>query len=139
MTFDNRTTELIAIGASVAANCQSCVEYHLAKAAEYGIEQNELAQAAEIGRMVRKGAAANVDRAVDRLLHKDASATNAATGDHPSAGESACCGSAFKSAAAGEPGGAPPSFAAGCAPFTSMAAWWSGEFPFRGCQSEAKR
>jgi AhpD family alkylhydroperoxidase len=137
MTFDNRTTELIAIGASVAANCQSCVEYHLAKAAEYGIEQSELVQASEIGRMVRKGAAANVDRAVDRL-HKDASAANSATGDRPPGDEAACCGSAFKSAAAGEPGGAPTSFATRCAPFASMAAGWSGEFPFRGCQSEAK-
>jgi AhpD family alkylhydroperoxidase len=139
MTFDNRTTALIAIGASVAANCQSCAESHLAQAAEYGIEQNEVAQAVEIGRMVRRGAAASVDRAVDRLLHKDASATNSATGDRPSAGESACCGSAFTSAAAGEPGGAPTSFATRCAPFASMAAGWSGEFPFRGCQNEAKR
>ena len=139
MTFDNRTTELIAIGASVAANCQSCVEYHLGKAAEYGIEQDELAQAVEIGRMVRTGAAANVDRAVDRVLHKDASATNSAVGDRPPAGEAACCGSAFKSAADGEPGGAPTSFATRCAPFASMAAGWSGAFPFRGCQSEAKR
>ena len=124
MTFDNRTTELIAIGASVAANCQSCVEYHLGKAAEYGIEQNELAQAVEIGRMARKGAAANVDRAVDRLLHKDASTGNAATGDRPPAGEAACC---------------PTSFAAKCPPFASMAAGWSGEFPFPACQGEAKR
>jgi AhpD family alkylhydroperoxidase len=96
MTFDTRTTELIAIGASVAANCQSCAEYHLAKAAEYGIEQNELMQAVEVGRMVRKGAAANVDRAVDRLLRLDAA--NAATRDRPGAGEAACCGSAFTSA-----------------------------------------
>jgi AhpD family alkylhydroperoxidase len=132
MTFDNRTTELIAIGASVAANCPSCVEYHLAGAAEYGIEQNELVQAVEIGRMVRKGAAGNVDRVVDRLLRKDASATNAATGDRAPAGETACCSSAFKRAAAGEPGGASTSFATRCAPFTSMAAGWSGEFPFRG-------
>ena len=138
MTFDNRTTELIAIGASVAANCQSCVEYHLAKAAEYGIEQNELAQAVEIGRRVRQGAAANADRAVDRLLHKDASAANAATGDRPPGTKAACCGSPFTSAAAGEPGGAPTFFATRCAPFASMAAGWSGEFPFRGCPSEAE-
>jgi AhpD family alkylhydroperoxidase len=138
MTFDNRTTELIAIGASVAANCQSCVEYHLAKAAEYGIDPNQLAQAAEIGRMVRKGAAANVDRAVDRLLHKDRPAANSATGDRSPADQAACCGSASKSAAAGEPGGVPTSFANKCAPFMSMAAGWSGGFPFRGFQSEAK-
>ncbi len=138
MTFDNRTTELIAIGASVAANCQSCVEYHLAKATEYGIDQNELAQAVEIGRMVRKGAAANGDRAVDRLLHRDASTANSATTDRPPAGDAACCGSDFTSAAAGEPVNVSPSFANRCAPFASMAADWSRGFPFRGCEGEPK-
>jgi AhpD family alkylhydroperoxidase len=138
MTFDNRTTELIAIGASVAANCQSCVEHHLAKAAEYGIEQSELVQAVEIGRMVRKGAAANVDRAVDRLLHTNGSAADSTPGDRSPVGEPACCGSAFMSAAAGEAGGAPTSFANRCAPFASMAAGWSREFPSGECQGEAK-
>ena len=116
MTLDNRITELIAIGASVAANCQSCVEHHLAKAAEHGIEQNELAQAVEIGRRVRKGAAAKVDQSADRLLRKDSSAANSETSDRSPAGEGACCASAFRGAAAG----------------------WSGGFPFSGCHGEAK-
>ena len=74
MTFDNRTTELIAIGASIAANCQSCVEYHVGKAAEFGIDQQEIAQALEVGRMVRKGAAAKVDKVAHLLLHSEPTA-----------------------------------------------------------------
>jgi AhpD family alkylhydroperoxidase len=96
MTFDNRITDLIAIGASVAANCQSCVEYHLAKAAEYGIDQIELTQAVEIGRRVRKGAAARVDQAADRLLHEDASAASGATSDEPPASGAGCCASTIR-------------------------------------------
>ena len=64
MTVDNRIRELIALGASVAANCQLCLEYHGRKAAEYGIDPAELAQAIEIGRTVRRGAATNVDQVV---------------------------------------------------------------------------
>ena len=68
MTLDIRITELIAVGASVAANCQACVTYHLAKALESGVEQDEIAKAVEIGRMVRKGAAAKVDQVVESRL-----------------------------------------------------------------------
>lgn len=70
MEFDNRTTELIAIGASVAANCQSCVEYHVAKATEYGLERDDIARAVDVGRMVRKGAAAKIDKLTAGLLQK---------------------------------------------------------------------
>lgn len=42
MKFDDRTTELIALGAAVAANCQSCVQYHVAKATEHGVTREEL-------------------------------------------------------------------------------------------------
>ncbi len=79
MKFDNRITELIAVGASVAANCQSCVQYHVGKAAEYGIDQGEIAQAVEIGRMVRKGAAAKMDKLVESLLGAAPSVPSGAT------------------------------------------------------------
>jgi AhpD family alkylhydroperoxidase len=68
MKFDTRMTELIAVGASVAANCQACVTYHIAKALESGVEQDEIAQAVEVGRMVRKGAAAKADQVVESRL-----------------------------------------------------------------------
>ncbi|MCZ7361250.1 MAG: carboxymuconolactone decarboxylase family protein [Candidatus Methanoperedens sp.] len=35
MTFDTKTKELIAIGSSIAANCQPCLEYHLKIAARF--------------------------------------------------------------------------------------------------------
>lgn len=48
--------ELIAIGASVSAHCQPCLEYHIGKATELGIDKEEIRQAIEIGHMVEKGA-----------------------------------------------------------------------------------
>lgn len=60
--FDKRTEELIALGSSIAANCYSCLEYHVAAARENGIQEEEIKAAIEVGRMVRKGAAHKLDQ-----------------------------------------------------------------------------
>jgi len=62
MKLDNRIVELIAIGSSVTANCQPCLQYHVDKALEFGASDSEIAQAIEIAMMVRKGAAAKMDK-----------------------------------------------------------------------------
>lgn len=61
MKIDTRTKELIAVGASVAANCQPCLQFHLSKARESGAEDEELAIAIATAKAVRKGAAAKMD------------------------------------------------------------------------------
>jgi AhpD family alkylhydroperoxidase len=83
MTFDNRTTELVAIGASITANCLSCLEYHVRKAAEYGVDEQEIAQAIDVGRMVRKGAAGKMDKLVESLRRPAPAA--------PSGSTASCC------------------------------------------------
>ena len=130
MKFDDRTTELIAIGASVAANCQACMEYHVANATEYGIGADELAQAVDIGRMVRRGAAAKVDKVADGLLHKDAAAADA----QPKA-ESGAAGSCdqARGGADAQPTGASTWSPNRWMPSSPMTAGCcSGGFPFRG-------
>ncbi len=62
MKLDNQTIELIAVGASVAANCQPCLEYTVAKALEYGADGQQIADAIEIGKKVRHGAASEMDK-----------------------------------------------------------------------------
>jgi len=54
--MDERTKELIAIGASVGAHCQPCLTYHVEKARELGIDDEEIRAAIETGHMVEKGA-----------------------------------------------------------------------------------
>ena len=61
MRLDARTGSLIAVGASVTANCQPCLEINTARAAKHGAEPEEIADAVEIGRKVRAGAAAKLD------------------------------------------------------------------------------
>ncbi|MBI4307007.1 MAG: sigma-70 family RNA polymerase sigma factor [Chloroflexi bacterium] len=61
MKLDERTAYLIAVGASVTANCQPCLERNVGKARELGAEEQEIAEAIGIGKLVRKGAAEKMD------------------------------------------------------------------------------
>jgi AhpD family alkylhydroperoxidase len=62
MKLDDRTIRLIAVGASITANCQPCLEVNFTKALETGADEQEIAEAIEIGKMVRKGAASKMDK-----------------------------------------------------------------------------
>jgi AhpD family alkylhydroperoxidase len=67
MKFDEKTVRLIAVGASVAANCQPCLLTNATKARENGADDQEIVEAIEIGKMVRKGAASKMDEFAARL------------------------------------------------------------------------
>lgn len=75
MGFDNRTRELVAIGASITANCLPCLKYHIDKALENGVNDHEIAEAMEVGKTVRKGASAKMNEFISGLDHA-ASATS---------------------------------------------------------------
>ncbi|MEW5815350.1 MAG: carboxymuconolactone decarboxylase family protein [Spirochaetota bacterium] len=65
--LDNRIKELIAVGASITANCQPCLQYHVTKALESGAAEQEITEAVEVGKMVRKGAASKMDKFASSL------------------------------------------------------------------------
>ncbi len=54
--MDERTKELIAIGTSVGAHCLPCLEYHVNKARELDVSDDEIREAIAIGHTVEKGA-----------------------------------------------------------------------------------
>lgn len=66
--MDEQTKELVAIGASVAANCYPCMKHHLAKCEDLGAAPAEIRAAAEVGMMVNRGAASNTRKFVAELL-----------------------------------------------------------------------
>lgn len=68
MKLDERGMRLIAVGASVAANCQACLETNLARAKECGADEDEIAQAIWVGRMIRKGTASKMDEYIGSLI-----------------------------------------------------------------------
>ncbi|OVE81542.1 hypothetical protein BVY04_02975 [bacterium M21] len=71
--MDIKTKELIAVGASVTANCTPCLKYHFQKVREAGATDNEIMQAISVGRMVRKGAAGKWDEEANLLLGEPSS------------------------------------------------------------------
>ncbi len=62
MNLDNRTLALIAVGASVSANCQSCLERNVGMALRCGADVRHIAEAIEVGKRVRQGAANKMDK-----------------------------------------------------------------------------
>jgi len=61
MEKNDKIRELIAIGASITANSQPCLQSHMEKAFGYGADHQGVTAAIEIGHRVRKGAAAKME------------------------------------------------------------------------------
>ena len=83
--MEERTKRLITVAASVGANCHPCLEYHIGKARELGIQCDEIREAVEAAKAVRGGAAASMDRLALKLLGDGASGRSA------EGRESCCC------------------------------------------------
>lgn len=85
MKLDSQTEELIAIGAAISLNCQPCLEYHVAKARSSGLGSEEILAAIEVGKRVRRGASAKMDRyAAEHVLGKAAQVAAAGCECQPS-------------------------------------------------------
>jgi AhpD family alkylhydroperoxidase len=78
--MDEKLKEMIAIGASVTANCIPCIQYHFAKARELGITDAEIKAAVQVGKLVRKGAAKKWDEEIGALLSASSGEQNPGCG-----------------------------------------------------------
>ncbi len=70
MILDERIMRLIAVGASVSANCGPCLETNVNKAKENGASEVEIAEAIWVGTLVRRGAASKMDELASKLNRK---------------------------------------------------------------------
>jgi AhpD family alkylhydroperoxidase len=84
MKLDSRTLRLIAVGASVTANCQPCIQINITKALENGADVHEIEEAIGVGKMVRQGAATKMDEFTRDLMRPEPPASN------PTQDECAC-------------------------------------------------
>jgi AhpD family alkylhydroperoxidase len=66
--MDEAMKELVAIGASAAANCHPCMDHHLAKCDGLGISRQEVAEAVRVGLMVNHGAEGAIRKKARELL-----------------------------------------------------------------------
>lgn len=84
MELSEKVKELVAVGASITANCQPCLQYHSEKAQANGADSEEVKAAIEVGKQVRKGASAKMDQFSSSLKE-----TQQVPADSK---KSACCG-----------------------------------------------
>ena len=84
MKLDEKTLALIAVGASVGANCQPCLASSITSALAGGADDREIAEAVGVGRKVRRGAASKMD---------DFAASLAGGGLQAAVAGGGCCGS----------------------------------------------
>jgi len=75
--LDEKTKELIAIGAAVAGHCQPCLTYHVARAKELGVVTGEIREAIGVGHMVEKGAMAAMRDFSKRTMGEPAGSSDA--------------------------------------------------------------
>jgi len=88
--MDDKIKELIAVGASVGAHCQPCLTYHVAKAKELGVGEDEIREAIAVGHMVEKGAMAAMKQFSATVLDaKTESGGGCCSGG--TAGKKGCC------------------------------------------------
>lgn len=66
--MEDKTKLLIAVGASVTANCQPCLEHMIKEARTGGVEEKEILEAIAIAKMVRKGAMGHMDEFASGLI-----------------------------------------------------------------------
>ncbi len=66
--MNEQIKELIAIGASVGAHCQPCLTYHVNKAKEMGVAEDEIREAINVGHMVEKGASLEMQKFAKGVL-----------------------------------------------------------------------
>jgi AhpD family alkylhydroperoxidase len=69
--MEDKTKLLIAVGASVTANCQPCLKTAVTQAKSAGVDKKEIIEAIAIGRVVRKGAFGKMDKFASTLTGKD--------------------------------------------------------------------
>lgn len=74
--MDNKVKLLIAVGASVTANCQPCLKTAITQAQSLEVNEKEIIEAIAIGRVVRKGAFGKMDKFASSLTGKDVSGSD---------------------------------------------------------------
>lgn len=69
--MENKTRMLIAVGASVTANCQACLKTAIDQAEATGVDKKEILEAIAIARIVRRSAVGKMDKFASTLTEKN--------------------------------------------------------------------
>ena len=66
--MNEKTKELVAVGAAVAGNCIPCLDWHYKKCIELGIAKDEIKEAIELAKIVRNVPIKKISELAETLL-----------------------------------------------------------------------
>ena len=90
--YSEAVAELVAIGASIASNCEPCFKYHYDRARKLGVSKEDMALAVKTAQMVKDTPARSVLDLADRYLKgRKPEADLPASGPGTGARKSGCC------------------------------------------------
>lgn len=101
--FTEAVSELVAIGAAIASNCEPCFEFHYDKARKLGVSREDMLRAVTTAQNVKDTPAKAILQLAQRYLSQDAEA--GVTSPEATAVKektSGCCGPSAKSDASSE-------------------------------------
>ncbi len=78
-------TELVAIGAAIACNCEPCFKFHFDKARKLGVSDEDMLSAVDTGLMVKNAPADSIKGLAYKYLKKHDSPENQGIAESP------CC------------------------------------------------
>jgi len=68
--LDMKTREMVALAASVAANCTPCLKYHFSEAVKKGCTAQEIEEIVKAAVMVKQRPAADIDELCSQLMRE---------------------------------------------------------------------
>lgn len=83
--------ELVAIGASIASNCEPCFKYHFAQAQKLGVSKEDIARAVATAEMVKEAPDQSVRKLARKYL-RGVKVSKAVAAPCCSSSASGCCG-----------------------------------------------
>jgi len=103
--FTEAVSELVAIGAAIASNCEPCFKFHYDKARKLGVSREDMLRAVTTAQNVKDAPAKAILDLAQRYLGREAvveatAPASAETG--PKAKSTGCCGPASKSDSSSE-------------------------------------
>ncbi len=97
--FTEAVSELVAIGAAIASNCEPCFKFHYDKARKLGVSREDMLRAVTTAQNVKDAPAKAILDLAQRYLSRDAvvEVPAPASPEAPKAKSTGCCGPASKS------------------------------------------
>ena len=71
MGLDEKTKELVAIGAAIGSNCIPCLEWHYKRCIELGISNKEIQEAIDLAKRVKESPIKKINEVAEKLVRRE--------------------------------------------------------------------